>query len=193
MSPEKTWTRADLPDGVVRAVDAAVDRKGRGIVVLRVTEIVGYTDWLVLVSGRSERHVAGVSDGITQALRELGLRPYASDGLKDHRWDLLDYGDFIVHVFHHPVRLHYDLESMLRDAPRVELGLPDEVMDTSDLAQTFTPDPLAADRFVATPRRVGAGDFAGFADEFGDDDADDLGDEPAATGSGDPYDPFEGP
>ncbi len=169
MSSERTWTRADLPPGLRHSVDAAIDRKGRGVVVLRVAEIVGYTDWLVLVSGRSERHVAGISDGIARTLRELDLRPYASDGLKDHRWDLLDYGDFIVHVFHHPVRLHYDLESMLRDAPRVELGLPQEVMDTSDLAQTLAPEG-AGDPFAAFPPRVGNGDFAGFADEFADDE-----------------------
>jgi hypothetical protein len=66
-------------------------------------------------------------------LKDMGLQPIGTDGLEEHLWDLLDYDDFLVHVFYHPVRKHYDLESMWRDAPRAELGLPAEVMDTSVL------------------------------------------------------------
>ena len=85
------------------------------------------------------------------------------DGFDGHQWDLLDYDDFIVHVFHHPVRTHFDLESMWSDAPRVELGLPPEVMDTSGLDDLFA--------MPAEPVEYrGDARFGGFDDEFDDDD-----------------------
>ena len=125
-----------------RVLDAIVDRKGRAPCILEVTDLLGYTDHVVIVSARSERHAAGITDGIVEGLREIGLRPMGVDGRTDHRWSLLDYGDFIVHVFHHPVRLYYDLESMLHEAPRLALDVPEELADTSDL-DTRMPDPPA--------------------------------------------------
>ncbi|HEY8375391.1 MAG TPA: ribosome silencing factor, partial [Nannocystis sp.] len=124
-------TRADLPPALQRALDLAVDAKAAAPVVLQLTEIAGYTDWALIVSGRSDRHVGGITEAIMAGLKDMGVVPTGTDGLEEHLWDLLDYEDFLVHVFYHPVRKHYDLESMWRDAPRVELGLPAEVMDTS--------------------------------------------------------------
>ncbi len=160
-----TYTRNDLPENLVRALDAAVDKNAKVPVILQVTDITGYTDWVLIVSGRSDRHVSAISDGINAELRKHGRRAEGTDGFGDHSWDLLDYDDFMVHVFYHPVRLHYDLESMWSDAPRVQLELPPEVTDTSDLDALDTPHDLPAYR----------GDlvFGGFEDEFDDDDDDD--------------------
>lgn len=141
-----------------------MDKNGRAPIVLRVTDLAGYTDWVMIVSGRSDRHVAAVADGIARALKAEGTAPLATDGFDQHVWDLLDCDDFIVHVFYHPVRMHFDLESMWSDAPRVELGLPDDVMDTSDLDRLQVPDALPAFR--------GGTNFGGFEDEFEDDDDD---------------------
>jgi ribosome silencing factor RsfS/YbeB/iojap len=162
MSEQQTWTRADLPPGLDRALRAAIDRGARVPVVLRLTEVAGYTDWALLVSARSERQVQGVVEGVTEALADGGPKLIGTDGLDRYLWALLDYGDFLVHVFYHPVRRHYDLESMWSDAPRVELGLPAEVMDESDLDGLATPEPMPAYR----------GDiaFGGFEDEFVDED-----------------------
>ena len=151
--------RADLPTPLQRALDAALAKSARRPVILNVTDITGYTDWVLIVSGRSDRHVQAIAQGIVDALEGEGIRPKATDG-GDHTWDLLDYDDFMVHVFYHPVRMHFDLESMWSDASRVVLELPEEVMDTTDLDRLDAPDTLPAYR----------GDmiFGGFEDEFAD-------------------------
>jgi ribosome-associated protein len=159
--------REDLPPALQRALDVAIDKNARAPVILDVTDITGYTDWVLIVSGRSDRHVAAIADGISRALKNDGLRPRGTDGFGDHTWDLLDYDDFIVHVFYHPVRMHYDLESMWSDAARAALELPTAVMDTSDLDRLDPPDSM--------PEYRGDLMFGGFADEFDDDHP---GDEP---------------
>lgn len=161
----RTWTKDDLPELLRKAVDVAVDKNGRAPVILRVTELAGYTDWVMIVSGRSDRHVSALATSIGKALKGAGGAPQGTDGFQQHVWDLLDCDDFIVHVFYHPVRMHFDLESMWSDAPRVELSLPSEVMDTSDLDRLAVPDALPAFRGGTT--------FGGFDDEFEDDDDDD--------------------
>lgn len=158
MNEAKTWTREDLPPALREALDLAIDKQGRGPVVLRLSDVAGYTDWALIVSGRSDRHVEALTNAVSGGLRKSGTRPLAIDGLGDHAWDLLDYDDFMVHVFYHPLRMHYDLESMWSDAPRVDLGLPDDVMDTSDLDALEAPS--------AMPRYRGDAAFGGFDDEF---------------------------
>jgi ribosome silencing factor RsfS/YbeB/iojap len=164
--PRRTFTREDLPLGLQRALDIAIDKNARAPVILQVTEITGYTDWVLLVSGRSDRHVSAIADAINRALRAEQVRPRGTDGFGDHSWDLLDYDDFMVHVFYHPVRMHYDLESMWSDATRVVLDLPAEVTDTTDLDALETPASL--------PEYRGDFMFGGFADEF-DNPQDELG------------------
>jgi len=161
-----SYTRNDLPENLVRALDVAIDKSAKAPVILNVTDITGYTDWVLILSGRSERHVAAVADSINAELRKHGCKAEGADGFGDHTWDLLDYDHFMVHVFYHPVRMHYDLESMWSDAARAELNLPPEVTDVSDLDALDTPHDLPAYR----------GDlvFGGFEDEFEDDDDDDL-------------------
>jgi len=154
--------RSDLPPALEQALVAAVDKGGRAPTILNVTDVAGYTDWVMIVSGRSERQVGAIADGITRSLRDAGLHPRGTDGMADHLWDLLDYDEFIVHVFFHPIRNHYDLESMWSDAPRVELGLPREIMDTGDLDALALPEKLPAYRGDAA--------FGGFEDEFAPDD-----------------------
>lgn len=173
-------TRADLPPALQRALDLAIDAKAAAPVVLNLTEIAGYTDWALIVSGRSDRHVGGISEQIVTGLKDMGKVPTGSDGLDEHLWDLVDYDDFLVHVFYHPVRKHYDLESMWRDAPRVELNLPQEVMDTSALEGLQPPEnmpPFRGGSFGAFPGELGEDEELGEqlpgelpADLAGDDD-----------------------
>lgn len=164
-----TWSPQDLPADLRTALDAALEKKALAPVVLRVTEIAGYTDWVMILSARSERQVAAVAEAITRTLKQHGRQARGTDGFDGHQWDLLDYDDFIVHVFHHPVRTHFDLESMWSDAPRVALDLPPEVMDTSGIEDVFAPRP------AAPPEYHGDARFGGFEDEFdADDEWDDV-------------------
>ncbi len=152
----ETFSRAGLPSALSRALEAALDKNARAPVVLRVSEVAGYTDWVLILSGRSDRHVEGITDGIVATLRQHGLTPRGADGLENHCWDLLDYDDFIIHVFHHPVRTYYDLESMWIDAPKVDLALSPAIMDTKDLEAVPTPPSLPDYR----------GGFGGYEHEF---------------------------
>jgi ribosome silencing factor RsfS/YbeB/iojap len=174
-----TWSPQDLPGELRTALDAALDKKALAPAVLRVTELAGYTDWVMILSARSERQVAAIAEAISIALKQHGRRPRGTDGFDGHQWDLLDYDDFIIHVFHHPVRTHFDLESMWRDAPRVELHLPPEVMDTSGIEDVFAPVPAVTPEHH--PEYQGDPRFGGWGDEFeADDEWDDALDEDEA-------------
>src|SRR5579883_1797822 len=94
------------------ALDAALDKKALEPVLLDVSEQSSYTDFILILSGRSDRHVQHVADGIVEAFGERQRKPIGMEGEKDGRWVLIDYGEFIVHVFYHPLRDFYDLEGL---------------------------------------------------------------------------------
>jgi ribosome-associated protein len=110
-------------------VEAALDKKAVMPALLDVSTFGTYTDFLLVLSGRSDRHVGAVAEGIQQTLaREHGARTLGTEGTGAGTWVLLDFGGVVVHVFYHPLREHYDLESLWMDAPRVPLQVPDEAM-----------------------------------------------------------------
>jgi ribosome-associated protein len=100
---------------------AALRKKASDLLLLDVGQISGYTDYLLLASGRSTRQAGAIAEGIARALKKAGIKPLGQDGVKEGRWALLDFGDVVVHVFHQPVREFYDLESLWSDAPRVSV------------------------------------------------------------------------
>src|SRR5688572_664494 len=108
------------------AVDAALEKKGLEPVLLDVGALASYTDHILIVSGRSDRQLMAIADAIQEALAGRGVNPLSKEGGKGGQWTPLDFGDLIVHVFYHPVREFYDLESFWVDAPRVKLDLPPE-------------------------------------------------------------------
>jgi ribosome-associated protein len=109
------------------ATEAALEKKALEPVLLDVTEQGTYTDYILVLSGRSDRHVQAVADGVLEVMKkQKGLLPLGVEGKRDGHWTLLDFGDLIVHVFYHPVREFYDLEGMWVDAPRVQLNVPPE-------------------------------------------------------------------
>ena len=165
MPETRTWTRSELPPALDKALDAAIERGARAPTILRLTEVAGYTDWALLISARSERQVRGIVDKIRETLAGGEPKLMGSDGLDVYLWALLDYDEFLIHTFYHPVRRHYDLESMWSDAPRVELELPAEVMSEIGLDGLAAPDPM--------PNYRGDMAFGGFEDEFVDDDDED--------------------
>jgi ribosome-associated protein len=111
-------------DGAMRALTLALDRKALEPVLLDVRELCSFCNYQLVVSGRSDRQVDAISDGITTGLKADGLRPLGAEGARTGQWSLLDYGDFVVHVFLHSAREHYDLEGLWNDAPRVPLEVP---------------------------------------------------------------------
>ena len=116
----------------LKAVAAALEKKALEPVLLDVRDLASYTDYILLVSGRSDRQIQAITEGVVEAARADGRRPIGSEGAKNGHWTLVDFGDLIVHVFYHPVREYYDLESLWIDAPRVPLDIPAEARVRAD-------------------------------------------------------------
>lgn len=107
-----------FPTEVRRSVDLALELKGRSVVVLDLRDISSATDYFVIASGTSDVQVKAIAEHVLEKLREEGVRPQHVEGLPGGRWVLLDYVDFVVHVFHPQARDFYQLESLWGDAPR---------------------------------------------------------------------------
>jgi len=103
------------------AAKTASDKKARNIVGLELRNVASFTDYFVICTGNNARHVQSIADSIEQDLRKSGRRPLHTEGYSAAEWILLDYGDFIVHVFNPASRKFYDLERLWRDARRVAL------------------------------------------------------------------------
>lgn len=116
---------ASTLENVFVCARAALERRGSDVVVLDVGRLSGVTDCYLLVSGSSDRRVQAIAQGMLEALGERGVRPLGVEGMAEGRWVLVDFGDFVAHVFYEEVRAHYDLEGLWFDAPRV--ALPPEV------------------------------------------------------------------
>lgn len=107
----------------VAAAREAVDRKGSDVVLLDLRGITSATDWFVIASGESDIQVRSIAERIEERLaKDLDARPWHVEGLKQTRWVLLDYVDFVVHVFHREARVYYDLERLWADAPTESFG-----------------------------------------------------------------------
>jgi ribosome-associated protein len=108
------------------AIGAALDKKALLPVLLDVSARASYTDFIAIVSGRSDRQVDAIAENVIQALTGRGWQLLGREGNGNGRWTLLDFGDIVLHVFFHPVREFYDIESLWIDAPRVKLKVPPE-------------------------------------------------------------------
>lgn len=95
--------------------------------LLEVAELSSYTDYLLILSARSTRQVDAITEAIRQHLKERGHDPLGVEGERGTQWMLMDYGDVVIHVFYHPQRELYDLESLWSEAPRVALEVPPEL------------------------------------------------------------------
>jgi ribosome-associated protein len=98
---------------------AAIDKKAVGLEILDVAGKVDYADFLVIMTGRSDRHAQSLAQGIEEALRKKGVRPVAVEGLTHGTWILMDFGDVVVHVFQDEARQLYDIEGLWLDARRL--------------------------------------------------------------------------
>lgn len=106
-------------------VAAGFDKKALHAEVIDVRGKVDYTDYVVVMSGRSDRQVQAIARGIEDIMRrEHGVRCLAVEGLPHATWVLMDYADVIVHIFHEDMRGYYDLESLWIDAARVRVAQP---------------------------------------------------------------------
>ena len=111
-----------VPAAVELSHEAARDKKAEALVVLDLRGLSDVTDYFVICHGTSDRHVLAIADGIEERLRaELKLRPASVEGRRRAEWILIDYIDFIVHVFQQDKRNFYRLERLWGDAREVEI------------------------------------------------------------------------
>ena len=110
-----------LPAEVARAALSTLERKAAEVVVLDLRGISSATDFFLLGSGSSDTQVRSIADHIIEELKKEGVRPGHVEGLEGGHWVLVDYIDFVVHVFHPQARSFYQLEGLWGDAPRRDL------------------------------------------------------------------------
>ena len=103
------------------AAQAASEKKATDVVAIRVSEVLVVTDYFLIATGANDRQVHAIGDAIEDSLREAGVKPIGREGEPELKWLLLDYGDFVVHVFQPAERDFYRLERLWGDAPRVAL------------------------------------------------------------------------
>lgn len=105
----------------ILAAHAASSKKGTDPVVLAVGDVLSITDFFVIVSGTNPRQVRTIADEVEEQIRDAGgPSPLRVEGLDDLHWVLVDYGEFVVHVFLQETREYYELERLWSDVPTVE-------------------------------------------------------------------------
>jgi len=113
---------ADSLAVVKRVVAACEEVKGQELTVLDVHSISDFADYFVVVSGRSDRQVQGITNRVVDELYRCGAKPLSVEGYEEGQWVLVDCGDVVVHVFYEPVRELYDLESLWMRAKRLPVA-----------------------------------------------------------------------
>jgi ribosome-associated protein len=102
-------------------VNMVAEKKGERIELYGLTEQSSYTDYIVICSGTSDRHVITIAEFVKEQAKKHGQMPLGTEGFQKGHWALIDYGDVIVHVFYEPVREYYALERMWGKETRIEL------------------------------------------------------------------------
>ena len=127
LAEKSSWEKALLLIGF------ALDRKACDLVVLDVHDHTSIADYFIVCSGRSDRQVQSIAQGIEENAADVGIKPFAVEGTQRGHWALLDFSDVIVHIFYEPLREFYDLDGLWGHAPKAVL--PDPVARLADQFQ----------------------------------------------------------
>jgi len=117
---EKRTTVAPLPRQIEIAVQAADGKQAENIIVLDLRQAQGFTDYFIICSGSNSRQIRAIADGVIDALGAEGVKPSHLEGNDRSEWILIDYFDFVVHVFAPETRVFYGLEGLWGNAERIE-------------------------------------------------------------------------
>lgn len=122
VTPAESTPFSQIDSELQLAIRCAAEKKAERIVALDLKSIVSFTDYFAIVSGANPRQVQAIADEITEQLKkQFGRSPIRIEGYSSAEWILLDFGDFIFHVFDREARDFFDLERLWRDAAKVEL------------------------------------------------------------------------
>lgn len=111
-----------MDPAVERGAQAALSKKATDVVVLDLRRHSSFTDYFLIVSGTSQKQLLAIADAVQESLRRMHLRPDHVEGYPRQEWILLDYSDFVVHIFTPRSRSFYDLERLWGGATRVEMA-----------------------------------------------------------------------
>jgi ribosome-associated protein len=112
-----------LPKAVEGTVRAALDKKAESVVVLDLRKAAGFTDYFVICTGANLRQITAIADGVRETLkRDFDERPALAEGIDRSEWILLDYFNFVVHIFSRDCRAFYGLERLWGNAERIEFS-----------------------------------------------------------------------
>jgi ribosome-associated protein len=113
--------KSNLKQQVSQAISACVEKKAEDVAILEMEKGSGaFTDYFVVCSGTNPRQIQAISDEVEQRLDKIGMHPAHVEGYKQAEWVLIDYVDFVVHVFSEKARKYYDLERLWKSARRLE-------------------------------------------------------------------------
>ena len=118
---EKRRNPSRIPSEIQRAIAAADNKKADDVVLLDLRKAAGFADYFLICSGGNPRQIRAIADAIMEALASDGARPAHVEGYQRSEWILLDYFDFVVHIFSPETRLFYSLERLWGNAERVEI------------------------------------------------------------------------
>lgn len=107
---------------VERVVQACEDVKGQDVVALDVRAMSDFSDYFIIVTGRSDRQVQGITNRVIEELLTIGVKPLSVEGYEESQWVLIDCGDVVVNVFYEPVRDFYDVESLWMRARKLDVA-----------------------------------------------------------------------
>src|SRR5712692_2615967 len=117
---------SEFDERIRRALHAAAEKKALEPTVLDLRDIASFTDFFVITTGTNRRQVQAISDEVVEQLKRSGTRAARVEGYQSAEWILIDYGDFVMHVFDEKARRFYDLERLWREGKRVDV-LPDQI------------------------------------------------------------------
>lgn len=120
--PRKKPAAPGLPDDVTKGIAAALDKKAIDMIVLDLRQGDAFTDFFIICTGASTRQVQAIADGIQSVLGKGGTRPTQVEGETRAEWILIDYFDFVFHIFTPATREFYGLERLWGDAERIEVS-----------------------------------------------------------------------
>ena len=119
MSPASS--PAEIADHARRAASLCVDNKAQDVVLLDLHGVTDMADYFIVASGTSDTHVRSVAQHLLEGMEQAGLKAFSVEGAESGRWVLVDFVDFVVHVFHPSMRSYYQIERLWGDAPAVTI------------------------------------------------------------------------
>jgi ribosome-associated protein len=111
----------DAKEKALRLCGSALEKKAGDLVLLEVGDLTSIAEYFIICSGRSDRQVQSIAQGLQESASQDGFKPFAIEGAGRGHWVLMDFSDVIVHIFYEPMRKFYDLDGLWDHAPRVSL------------------------------------------------------------------------